>query len=137
MSVILSICLSIYLFSQTRPDTLGVDNFASMLLRALASAPMKNKKHITDALIKLYKKEGVSDAVRAKISVALMDTLDSNVYPVTCTRPDDKEFIVTALGVMEDIAERNEQYMNQMMTNFLDGDRDIRYTWLTFLPCVR
>ncbi|XP_041375421.1 WD repeat-containing protein 97-like isoform X2 [Gigantopelta aegis] len=115
------------------PEPVDSDNFAAMLIRALLAAPMRDKKYITEALMKLYRKEGVSEEMKTNISVALMSVLDSNVYPVTCTRPDDKEFILAALDALESVSEVNAQYVNQLITNFLDGDRDIRSTVLAIL----
>lgn len=98
-----------------------------MLSRLLRVAEYIFKTKITDSLSMLYTQENISDGTSHAVSKTIISVLNNPKDPPTCLVEEQKAFIVAALQALNKLGVKDKEFVTEMMVQFLDGDKEVRY----------
>ena len=99
----------------------------TMLSRLLRVAEYMFKTKITDSLSMLYTQENISDGTSHTVSKTIISVLNNPKDPPTCLVEEQKAFIVAALQALNKLGVKDKEFVTEMMVQFLDGDKEVRY----------
>ncbi len=95
------------------------------LLPLMKESDFKHKTDMVRALLTLQREYGLPDV--EQVQKAICAQLASEGNAPSCVDTDQKQFILLALQLLQTMGVYNRNFYAELMVQFVDGDRDIRY----------
>ncbi|CAL1526294.1 unnamed protein product [Lymnaea stagnalis] len=110
----------------TMPKPWTGDVFVNMIVKLLRIAEWLHKVSVTEAILAIHSSEGLSDSVLQNVVKTLLSMLNHYSSPPSCSVPEQKEFILSAVRALAAFAVRDKDVVAELIVQFLDGDALVR-----------
>ena len=108
--------------SMPRPSTVGY--FVGLLLGIVRTGSYADKAAVAQALVQLHKTEGLLDL--DNIYRTVYDVLRGCDAPPSCSVPDEKVFLESALQLLHYLGVHDLKFFTEALVQLLEGDKQLR-----------